>query len=41
MLQSKQIPSTIIEGSSSYDSSDVERTNFVQNDELDEVSGYV
>ena len=37
MLQSSQIPSTIAEGSSSYDSSDA----VVENDESDEVSSYI
>ena len=39
ILQSSQIPTTITEGSSSYDSSDAERTDLVGNDESDEVSG--
>ena len=39
ILQSSQVPTTITEGSSSYESSDVERNDFIENDESDEVSG--
>ena len=38
MLQGSWVPSTIPEGSSSYESSDNERNDFVENDESSEVS---
>ena len=40
-LQGRKIPSTIIEGSSSHDSSGSEKSDHVENDESDEVSGYI
>ena len=41
LIQSNQIPATITEGSSSYDSSDADRTDLAENDKSDEVSDYM
>ena len=40
ILQKSQIPATITECSSSYESSDTERYEVIENEESDEVSGY-
>ena len=40
-LQSRKIPWTITEGLSSYDSSGADRSDHVENDDSDEVSGCI